>query len=320
MIATLPILFASLLAMVAGAELLVRGAAGLARRLGLSTLFIGMAVVGFGTSAPELASSLAAAARGQDGIAVGNVVGSNLFNVLVVLGAAALARPILARLASLRWELTAALAAGVAPYLALANGGVLGRGAGALLLAGLAASLWQGFRAGQRPGALDCPVELPRGPRQLALEALFAGGGLVLLVGGAGPFVGAAADLARAAGMSELTIGLTVVAAGTSMPELLASVVAARRGESDLALGNVLGSNVFNLFGILGATALYRPQRIGLQVLAFDAPAMILATAALVPVVWTGARVSRREGALLIAAYGVYLALLLGPVRHWFAV
>lgn len=310
-------LLASLAAMVAGAELLVRGASGLARRLGLSSLFVGMVVVGFGTSTPELASSLTAAANGQAGIAVGNVVGSNLFNLLVVLGAAAAVRPIAARFASLRGEIALVLAASCAPYLALAGGGSLGRGAGLLLLALLAVHLARGLRAGRRSAGEEA-VELPRGPRALAAEAAFVLGGLLLLVGGSGPFVGAAAELARAAGMSELTVGLTVVAAGTSAPELLASVAAARRGETDLALGNVLGSNLFNLLGILGAAALVAPQEVGRQILLLDTPAMLLATAALVPVVLSGARISRREGFGLLVAYAIYLALLLGPAPGWF--
>nr|MBC8327175.1 sodium:calcium antiporter [Planctomycetota bacterium] len=252
--ATLTVLILALLAMVAGAELLVRGAAGLARRLGLSSLFVGMTVVGFGTSAPELASSLAAAARGQDGIALGNVVGSNLFNVLVVLGAASLARPIAARLALLRTELRIALLASLAPYLALAGGGVIGRGAGVLLLAGLGLSLWRGLRAGRAEAAAAGPVELPRGPRAVALELLFAAAGLALLVGGAVPFVGAAAELARVAGLSELAIGLTVVAVGSSMPVLGATVGAARLGESERALGNVIGPHSCELFGHPGGS------------------------------------------------------------------
>ena len=290
-----------------GGDVLVRGAVGIARRAGLSPMVIGLTLVGFGTSTPELLTSVNAALAGAPGIAVGNVVGSNVANILLILGVAALVGPIAVSRGDFGRDaamlVLATLLAG-----GLMATGALGRGAGLALLAGLSAFLWIALRSGggiaeEAPGR-DAP-EPGRGRSWLAFA-----GGLALVILGADMLVSGATGLARGLGVSEAVIGLTIVAIGTSLPELVTSVMAARRGQAGVALGNVLGSNVFNLLGILGATALIAPIPVPPEILAFDLWVMAAATAALVVLAVTGWRVSRGEGAALLAAYAAYLGWL----------
>lgn len=300
-----------------GAELLVRAAASLALRLRVSPLFIGLTVVAFGTSAPELAASVAAALRGSDDIAVGNVVGSNIFNIAAILGVTALIRPIYVQLPVLRRDLAIAIAAAAMPLLAVFDGGAIGRAVGVLSLLCLVGYVWSALRADRGleagiEGGGSAAGELPPGLSigRLLFDAACIAAGLALLVVGARTFVDHAIAIARAAGMSELVIGLTIVAAGTSLPELMTSVVAAARGQSEIAVGNVLGSNIFNILGVLGTCALISPQTVPRQVLWFDNPVMLIASVALLPMVRTGGVISRGEGGILLLGYTAYAAML----------
>ncbi len=298
-----------------GAEVLVRSSAGLARRLGVSPFVIGAVIVGFGTSTPELSASTVAALRGSTDIAVGNVVGSNIFNVAVVLGVAALIRPIRTDPRAIRFDLAVAIAVSVIPWLSMLTGGDLPRWMGVLMLLGLAAFVVRSFRHGR----VDDPetemgkamAEEVEAGKSVVFGIIGTIAGLVLLVGGAKMLVDSAVDIARAAGLSELVIGLTIVAVGTSLPELVTSVVAAMKGHAELALGNVLGSNIFNLLGILGVTTVITPQRIAGQSLWLDTPLMLGLVLALAVIAYTGKRISRGEGAVLAGLWVVYVGVLL---------
>jgi cation:H+ antiporter len=311
-------LVGALLVLTVGAEILVRGATSLALRLRLSPLFVGLTVVAFGTSSPELAASLAASAQGSSDIAVGNVVGSNLFNVAAILGVAALIQPIRVPLEGIRRDVYIAIAVAALPWLALFTGGIVPRWLGAAFVAGLVAYVYAALRIGRRDGAAMAAViaEAESGTASVTassrviVDLVLVLGGLVLLVVGSRAFTGAAIDLARGIGISELVIGLTIVAAGTSMPELLTSVVAALRGHSDIAVGNVLGSNIFNILAVLGICSLVQPQAIAAQVMWFDLPVMVAASLALLPVARSGGVISRAEGAGLLGGFVLYLVSL----------
>jgi len=243
-------LLAGLALLLGGGEILVRGGVGLAGRLGWSPAIIGAVVLGFGTSTPELMTSLQAAWQGSPGIAVGNVVGSNIANILLVLGAAAILAPVAAQRGQTEWALLGATALGVVLLL----GDRLGRIEGLILLAGLAAYIWISLRKGDVE-----PVEMSAHAMPILRAVLLAGVGIALLVVGASLLVSGATEIARLLGVPDTVIGLTLVAVGTSLPELATSLVAAWRGQGQMALGNVLGSNVFNIFGILGVTAVVVP-------------------------------------------------------------
>ncbi len=312
------LLVVSLVLLTLGAELLVRGSVEIARRLGLSSFFIGLTIVGFGTSTPELAASLAAALRGQGDIAVGNVIGSNIFNVAVILGIAALVCPIKIKVAAVRREGLIVIAAGALPFAALLTGGEIGRIMGAVFVAALVVYLYFAYAAGKRDAQKDLLAELEteigiqptKKPTPMIWSLVFLAGGLGLLIFGARVLVDSASTIARGAGVSELVIGLTIVAAGTSMPELATSAVAAFRRQPDIAVGNVLGSNIFNIFGILGITCIVRPQTVADQVFVLDGPVMLGLSVLLLPLMMSASRLSRAEGVLLLASYGGYLAAL----------
>ncbi len=299
----------SLALLCGGAEGLVRGSASLARRLGLSSLVVGLTVVAFGTSAPELVVSLRAAFGSSGDIAVANVVGSNCFNIGVILGLAALVRPL-----SIRFKLVQVdtpIMVGVSVLLfALASDHRIGRLEGAGLLLGIAAftiaTVWIARRSATRGVTAEFSEAAPAVLRSPALDAAFIIGGLGLLVVGANLLVHHAIAIARMLNVSEAVIGLTIVAAGTSMPELATSVIAAVRREPDIAVGNVVGSNIFNILGILGCSALARPLELpGISRLDFGA--MVAFAGVLMPMLWTGRRLGRAEGAALLAGYAVYL-------------
>ncbi|NNF07799.1 MAG: calcium/sodium antiporter, partial [Candidatus Eisenbacteria bacterium] len=260
-----------------GAEALVRGASSLAMRLGVSPLFVGLTIVGFGTSSPELAASVTATLAGSTDISVGNAIGSNIFNVGIIVGITALIHPIRAQLRAIRRDLMVAILAVATPWLSLAFGGTLPRFAGVLLVSSLITYVFFAYRTSRTADVQD--TELAKAelldtvdiPRFRALDKLWVNvvlivGGLAMLVLGSKVFVGAALTLARAAGMSELMIGLTIVSAGTSLPELVTSVVAAARRNADIAVGNIIGSNIFNMFGVLGVSAAIRPQTLSTPV------------------------------------------------------
>ncbi len=312
-----------IVALVAGAGLLVRGASRLALALGISPLVVGLTVVAFGTSAPELAVSVGAAMRGSTDIAVGNVVGSNIFNVLFILGLSALIAPLVVNAQVVRQEVPIMIGASLALAAAAWNG-VIGYVDGAVFLAALAGYTWflvvQARRQTRETrDEFAGAVGASGGWGGVALQLALVAGGLVLLVIGSRWLVGSAIHFARAAGVSETVVGLTIVAAGTSLPEVAASIAATLRGERDIAVGNVIGSCTFNVLGCLGLSALVAPA--GLQVapsvLAFDLWVMVAVAFACLPVFATGHSVSRWEGLVFLAFYAAYAAyLVLAPQQH----
>ena len=296
---TLLLCLAGIAGLFLGGNFLVAGAEGVARRLGLSPFVIGLTVVGFGTSVPELAVSVLAALDHRPGIAIGNVVGSNIANILLILGLTALVAPIAVPAGvrrDLGWMLAAALLC-----LPIFAGGIVGRAEGAGLCAVLAVYLWTTLR---RDGGDDAPApdDAPIGRALLMLAA-----GLIAVVAGAQALVSGASELARALGVDEATIGLTVVAVGTSLPELATSMVAAWKGRRDIALGNVIGSNIFNVLGILGLTAVITPIPVEPRFLALDVPVMLAASAALAVVLASHSLRGRLAGLASVALYLGYV-------------
>ncbi|MEQ9399462.1 MAG: calcium/sodium antiporter [Longimicrobiales bacterium] len=290
-----------------GGEFLVRGGTHVARRLGVPPLAIGLTVVAFGTSLPELAVSLDAALQGDDAIAVGNVVGSNIGNILLILGLCALSRPLHVHARLRRVDMPAMVGVSVVLLAMLGTGGGLGRAESALLVLGLLVWLAMTFRADG--DEVDADAGDPDAPTPALWPSLWLlAGGLVALVLGARWLVAGATGIARAAGVSEAVVALTVVAIGTSLPELSTSLVATIRGRADLAVGNVVGSNVFNVMGILGITGLVHPLTLG-GVGPVDL-AVLLASALLLVFVGRRGTVGRGAGLLMCAGYGAYLAWL----------
>ena len=296
-----------LAALIGGAELLVRGASKLALSFGISPLVVGLTVVAFGTSSPELAVSVQSAWSGQVDIALGNVVGSSIFNVLFILGVSALITPLLVAQQLIRQEVPVMVGAALLLGLLAWDGGIA-RWDGALLFGLLLAYLVFVIRQSRRENkAIEAEYAREFGDGRRwdgfwPVQLLLIAGGLALLVTGSDWLVGAAVVFAKQLGMSELVVGLTIVAAGTSMPEVATSVVAALRGERDIAVGNVVGSNTFNILGVLGLSALVAPT--GLMVpqsmLSFDLPVMIAVAAACLPIFFTGNLIARWEGALFL--------------------
>ncbi|MEW6487980.1 MAG: calcium/sodium antiporter [Thermodesulfobacteriota bacterium] len=309
-------LFLTLLGLIllyGGAEGLVRGSSALALRLGLSPLLVGLTVVAFGTSSPELAVSVRAALAGQGDIALGNVVGSNIANVALILGVCALARPLRVDAQVVRWD-APVLFATSALLVVLLGDRVLGRAEGLALCAALVAYLVLSVHLARRepsPGIQEEFAQaLPAAPRRLWAEVLLVVAGLGLLVLGGRFLVSGAVTVARGLGLSEAFIGLTVVAVGTSLPELATSLVAALRGEADLAVGNVVGSNIFNVLGVAGLASVIHPMTAN-ALGRFDLWVMLAVAAVALPIVRTGHRVSRGEGALLAVGYFAYVGWLL---------
>lgn len=305
---TILMLLAGLVLLLAGGEVLVRGATALAERFGVPHFVIGVVVVGFGTSTPELVTSVEAALIGAPGIAVGNIVGSNICNILLILGLTAALMPIAVDRAVLRRDGTIALAVAFA-CLGLALFDFVDRLTGALLVAGLVAYLYVTIR---HPTCPDCPVpqDGDAAPTRLPVAAALALAGLGMVVFGADLLVSAAVTLARTTGVSESVIGLSIVAVGTSLPELATSLVAAMRRQADIALGNILGSNIYNVLGILGATALVEPIDMPDDIARTDIWVMVAATLLLMLFASTGRRISRLEGVGFLALYGGYIGWL----------
>jgi cation:H+ antiporter len=305
---TLAMLAAGLVLLVLGGELLVRGAVRSAAALGVSPLLIGLTLVGFGASTPELVTSVQAALVGSPGVAVGNVVGSNICNILLILGLAALIRPVVAEPRGFRRD-GPVLAAATVIGLGVVLWGEIGRLAGVVLV-GLLVAYVVGAYLSERSAAREGDP-LPVAPRGLAVGLPMALAGLALVVVGADWLVDGAITLARGWGVSETLIGLTIVAVGTSLPELTASVIAAIRGQSDVAFGNIVGSNIYNILGILGVTALVKPLEVPQAIVAFDGWVMLAATAAMIAFAYSGALVTRREGGAMLAGYATYLGWLI---------
>lgn len=319
--------------LIGGAELLVRGASRIATAIGIAPLVVGLTVVAFGTSAPELAVTTAATLRGDGDLALGNVVGSNILNVLLVLGLSAAVSPLMVQKRLVRLEVPfMILISAVVVALALDRG--ISRVEGVFLVAGglayTAFLIIQGRRAGdgtEAPAVAAAAGETGSAasatshwtPLGLAGDAALVAAGLGLLVVGSRWIVQGAEALAALLGVPDLVIGLTVVSAGTSLPELATSVVAAFRGQRDIAVGNIIGSNVFNLLIVLGAAAAVVPQGLDvpLSALTFDLPVMLAVAVVCLPIFFTGHRIDRLEGFIFLGFYGVYTTyLVLYAAQH----
>lgn len=304
--------------LVVGAELLVRGASRLALAAGISPLVVGLTVVAFGTSAPELAVTVGSAFAGEADVALGNVVGSNIFNILFILGLAALVRPLVVAQQLVRLDVPLVIAAGVLTLL-MGLDGRIGRVDGAVLTLGILAYTVFLVRQSRRESSAvvaeydeafeqDIPAATVRPLVNVGLLVV----GLGMLVVGSNWLVSAAVDTATRLGVSELVIGLTIVAAGTSLPEVATSVLATLRGERDIAVGNVVGSCLFNLLAVLGLGSLVAPDGVPVpdSALAFDMPVMIAVSIAALPVLFTGHTIARWEGAVFLGYYVGYTSYL----------
>ena len=316
---TILMLIAGLVLLIAGGELLVRGASKLAVSLGLSPLVVGLTVVAFGTSSPEFAVSIQAALSGQVDIALGNVVGSNIFNVLFILGLSALIAPLVVSAQVVRQEVPIMIGASLLLAAFAMDGSIVRWEAGVLfglLLAYLTFLVIQSRResqAIQAEYAGDPHLGAQRHwDDRLPIQLLLIVAGLVLLVFGSRWLVAAAVSIAQSFGVSELVIGLTIVAAGTSLPEVAASVMAAIRGQRDIAVGNVIGSNTFNIMGVLGLSGLIAPLPLVVpqSLLEFDLLVMLAVAFACLPVFFTGATIARWEGAVFLGYYCAYATFL----------
>lgn len=286
-----------------GGEALVRGSVGIARRLAIPPLLIGLTVVGFGTSTPELLVSVDAAWRGVPDIAIGNIVGSNIGNILLIIGLSALVWPIKVMGATLRRDTAVMVAAALVlvPAFAMAQ---MGRLSGLILVAGLAAYLIWAYR---QPGDMEAEDVGVAAPPSALVSTLWVIGGLVALMVGARFLVDGAVNIARGYGISEAFIGLTIVAVGTSLPELATSLIAAFRRHSEIAIGNIVGSNIFNVLGILGVTALIAPIPVASRFLTFDLPVMIAVSLVLTALLLTRPVIGRVAGLAMLAGYAVYV-------------
>ncbi len=297
-----------LLALFFGGEALVRGSVGLANRMGIPPLLIGLTVVGFGTSTPELLVSMDAALRGVPDIAIGNVIGSNIANILLILGLTCLVWPIRVSGSTLRRDVAVMLAATLAlwPIFAMTE---VSRPAGLALVLGLSGYLtWAYVRASK---ALPDP-EMHGASPSASGSAILMLGGLAVLLLGARFLVDGAASIARDVGVSEAFIGLTIVAIGTSLPELTTSVIAAVRRQSDIAIGNVIGSNIFNILGILGATAMITPIPLARRFATFDLPILCAVTVFIAAALLLRPQLGRGLGLAMLIGYAAYIITALG--------
>ena len=315
-------LIGGLVLLVAGGELLVRGAVQVASGLGVSPLVIGLTLVGFGTSTPELVTSVQAALSGAPGIAYGNIVGSNIANILLIGGLSAVLFPIAVTSATLQRDGVVMLAVAVV-FAAIAAMTVPGILIGAILVAALALYIYTAFRqeraarpaehgavydkslALQEADPALAPPDMPGG--SLLIPAVTALAGLALVVAGGKFLVAGAVSLARGLGIFETVIGLTIVAVGTSMPELVTSVMAGLKRQGDVAFGNIVGSNIYNILGIGGATMIMAPGAVPAEIAGFDNLIMVAVSALLVLFAFTGLRIARWEGAVLLAGYVAYV-------------
>lgn len=305
---TLACLVGGLLLLIAGGEAVVRGAASLGMRLGLSALATGLTIVAFGTSAPELVVNLGAASQGISDLAVGNVVGSNIANIGLVLGLSALVMPLRLDVRIIRDDIYFMVAAALLAALFLAAD-AMARWEGAILVSLVIAYTLYNLRAAGRAGESSratFEAALPRKPHGLWLDIALVFGGLIALGGGGHFFVYGAIELATALGVSTGVIGLTVVAIGTSLPELATTAIAAYRGYGDMAIGNIVGSNIFNILSVLGITALVYPVDRG-DMGNVDLGMFLVSTMVMLRFITTGSRMDRWEGAVLVIGYFGYL-------------
>lgn len=317
---TILLFVAGLVLLVAGAEILVRGASSMASFLGISPLVVGLTVVAFGTSAPELAVSIQSSLAGESDIALGNVIGSNIFNILFILGLSAIISSLVVAQQLIRLEVPLMIGISILVFI-FGLDGKIDRSNGILLFAGIIAYtvfLIRKSRAEKREIQDEYKKEYGQDKKATSLRMMMSAGliigGLCLLVLGSRWLVSGAVAFAQLFGISELVIGLTIVAAGTSLPEVAASTVAAFRGEKDIAVGNVVGSNLFNLLSVLGLSSIVSLDgvRVSAAALRFDLPVMIAVSVACLPVFFTGNLIARWEGLLFLGyyvAYTVYLVL-----------
>lgn len=304
--------------LVGGGELLVRGASSLAVRAGMSSLVVGLTVVAAATSAPELAVTTGAVLDGETALAIGNVVGSNIANVLLILGISALAAPLVVRRVLVRMDVPVLVGLSLLTLL-LALDGEIGRGDGIVLLGLLVVHAVLAVVVSRRDPDVQEGQSAPSGGPGVLVSVALVAVGVALLVLGARVLVTGAVSIATGLGVSGLVVGLTVVAVGTSLPELATSVIATIRGERDLAVGNIVGSCIFNLGMVLGLPALLAPGGLAVPAaaVALDLPLMIAAAVALAPVVFTGYRVGRREGGLFLLLYAAYVGyVVLDATSH----
>jgi cation:H+ antiporter len=300
-----------------GAEGLIRGSVRLSIRAGISSLVVGLTVVAFGTSTPELFVSLQASGSGSGNIAVGNVIGSNIFNIALILGLSAIIRPIAIQSQLIRQDIPVMIGA-TTLFVVMARSWSLGRIEGAILFGALIIYILMTIRMSKRGDetVLTAEIErhLPSNSGNMWLDLLWMAGGITLLATGSHFLVKGAVNLATAAGVSQAVIGLTLVAAGTGLPELATSLIAAMKKESDLAIGNIVGSNIFNVLCIGGLTPLLQPIQFT-DIEHMDLVVMTVLSILLLPMSWSGLRIGRREGLLLLGSYGAYLYYI-WPMAH----
>jgi cation:H+ antiporter len=319
-------IIAGLVLLTLGGEFLVRGSVGIAAALRISPLVIGLTVVAFGTSSPELAVSITSSWQGEGDMAVGNVVGSNICNVLLILGMSAMIAPLIVSSQLIRFDVPLMVGISFA-FFFMGLDGAIDRLDGLLFVLALASyvswSIWKSRSESpeiQEEYAKEYGQK-PKGPRQLVWHGFLVLAGLATLSLGSNWLVASAMTIARAWGVSELLIGLTIVSIGTSLPEVATSLVAAYRGERDIAVGNVVGSNIFNILAVLGISALVAPSaiRVPIEALRFDIPVMLAVSVACLPIFFTEHRIARWEGALFFGYYVAYLVyLVLAATRNEF--
>jgi len=323
-LATIVYFVLGLLLLIGGAEILVRGASRLAVAVGISPLVVGLTVVAFGTSSPELMVGIQTALSGQAGLMVGNVVGSNIFNVLFILGVSALVTPLIVAQQLIRWDVPLMIGLSLLVLLFVQDSSI-SRGECAILVAGLVAYvLFTIFQSRRESKAVQAEYEKAFGAPESAkrtwpVDLLLVAGGLGGLAIGSRWLVDGAVAFAEALGVSEMVIGLTIVAAGTSLPEVATSVIASIRGERDIAVGNVVGSNIFNILAVLGIGGLFTRSGIAVSetAVAVDIPVMVAVAAICLPLFFTGSRLSRWEGLLLLGYYVAYTGyLILSATRN----
>lgn len=315
------LVIAGLIVLIIGGESLVRGASTLATKIGLSPLVIGLVVVSAATSAPEMAVTIGAVLGGEPGLAVGNVVGSNTANILLILGISALVSPLLIKRQIVRFDIPVMLGLSVL-MLVFSLDGQISFLEGALLLGGLVVHAIMSITISKRTPELAQDNEEPAlnaKPVKLWLAIILLATGIGALGVGAQLLVTGAVSIATSLGVSSLVVGLTVVAIGTSLPELATSIIALRRGERDMAVGNIVGSNIFNIGFVLGLPAMLFGEGIPVPeaAIAIDIPLMLAAAIALLPIAFTGFAIKRWEGAVFVGLYGAYVThLVLDATGH----
>lgn len=334
---TIILFVVGLVILIFGAEALVRGASGLAANLGISPLIIGLTVVAFGTSSPEMAVSVISGINNQADLSLGNVIGSNILNVLLILGLSALITPLVVSRQLIRLDVPIMIGCSLL-VLVMSLGGNISRIDGIILFCGILLYTFFSIRQGRKEKKIE-PDEFreqygSRSKRTVAVDVVMAVAGLFMLLLGSHWLVNGAVFIAKRLGVSEIIIGLTIVAVGTSLPEAATSVVASLRGQRDIAVGNIVGSNIFNLLAVLGLAGIFSPGGIDVtkSVLHFDLPVMIAVAIACLPIFFTGHLIARWEGALFFGYYVIYtlyivlsttgnhLARTLVPVMLWFVI